>query len=416
MDIHLSNLKKVVGISLACAALWPFVSTAQDGGVIGIANTDAQVETASLADMNKELQNAVALPTPEVVMPSGALVSVGLESKPTDAKPGIAHGWVPGSGPMTDPTVGITLEEDDPGYAAATGGSSLAAFISAPTNPLNGPYGPFQRWTWFGKYLTYPTSTIGKLFFDTTGDGVRNASCSASVIGSRVIATAGHCISNGAGSWYSKFRFCPSYNAGGVNATRGCWDWSYATTSWGWFNSRQFDRDYGCIVTAPTGTTVSNTVGSQTGWTGRAWNWGNSQSTFVFGYPANDGFPGYHIIAGASPEWYDVNMTIGDGQLSKYLGGDQHSGNSGGPWWLNLAHKSLEYPPVDSFSGTDPGQGAFAPYINAVYSHKRCASNCSSPPTATAGLFWNEMGAAEFRNTSAGGESEDIFAACYAND
>ena len=262
---------------------------------------------------------------------------------------------------------------------------------------------------------------VGKLFFDSNGDGVRNSSCSASAVSSRVIATAGHCISNGASGWYGQFLFCPSYNAGGINAAVGCWNWSYANTSGGYFFASQLDRDYGCIVTSTTGTVHATTVGTQTGWAGRAWNWSTQQPTVVLGYPGNNNFPSYHIIIGTSPEWYEVNMTIGDGQVSRYIGGDQHSGNSGGPWYLNWGHKNKEWAAVDSDGNTDPFQptanGNSFPYLNGVYSHKRCTNGCASPPSASAGLFWNEMGAAEFDNSAGdGGEFEDVLATCFAND
>lgn len=419
----------VVSTALTAAVLvWPQALPAQTYEPVGTSNFHeaemAKLSASELEALEEELRNAKPLPAPMVEMPAEAIESVASESLPEDALPGLAPGWAPGSGPMPDETQTITISRDHPLYREATGGASLGDWGPVPTNPLNGPYPPFQRWTWYGRYLTYPTSTIGRLFFDTDGNGTRDSSCSASVIGNRVIATAGHCINDGNENWYGWFLFCPSYNQGGINSVRGCWGWTYANVSGNWYFNGALDRDYGCIVTAPTGTVISGTVGSQTGWTGRAWNWGISQPTFVFGYPGNDDFPAYHIIAGASTEWYDVNMTSGDGQVSKYIGGDQHSGNSGGPWWLNLAHASKEWQAVDSsgvtdpFQRTTPGPGGSSPYLNGVYSHKRCAGgSCASPPSTTAGMFWNEMGAAEFRRTSGNGdESEDVFATCYAND
>ena len=379
---------------------------------------------SNLVELQAELDAAKPLPVPVVEMPADGIVSVGTEksAEAQAAPPGYVPGWIPGTGPQPDPTVGYTIDENSPLYGLATGQVSEGVYGSAPTNPLSGPYPPYQRWTWFGRYTTYPTSMVGKLYFDTDGNGSRDAFCTASVVSSRVIATAGHCISDGAGGWYSSFLFCPSYNASGINPAVGCWGWSYANTTNGYFSSSQADRDYGCIVTASTGTVHATTVGTQTGWAGRAWNWASQQPTVVLGYPANDSFPGYHIIIGTSPEWYEVNMTSGDGQVSRYIGGDQHSGNSGGPWYLNWSHRSAEWATVDSDAVTDPlspsSNGASAPYLNGVYSHKRCTGgSCASPPTASAGLFWNEMGAAEFNNTVGdAGEFEDVLATCFAND
>ncbi|MDH3693606.1 MAG: hypothetical protein OER96_03415 [Gammaproteobacteria bacterium] len=97
MYIHLSNFRKIAGISLACAALWPFVCTAQDGGVIGTVNPDAQVEKESLDDMNKELKKADPLPTPEVVTPSDA------------QRPGVTGG----SAPLPTGTISTNVPQEE---------------------------------------------------------------------------------------------------------------------------------------------------------------------------------------------------------------------------------------------------------------------------------------------------------------
>ena len=60
-----------------------------------------------------------------------------------------------------------------------------------------------------------PYRTIGKWFFTKPGAG--NFVCSASVIGRRIVVTAGHCLHSGNGSgtgWFSNFLFVPSYRAG----------------------------------------------------------------------------------------------------------------------------------------------------------------------------------------------------------
>ncbi len=88
----------------------------------------------------------------------------------------------------------------------------------------------------------------------------------------------------------------PSYSPSGVNPSWGCWGWVYESTSLQWFSSGATDRDYACVVTAPTGTIVANNIGNVTGWTGRAWNLPSRQATFVWGYPAASLFPGNSLI------------------------------------------------------------------------------------------------------------------------
>ena len=309
--------------------------------------------------------------------------------------PGYAPGFRPGETP-TDPQAAIEMGSPE---ALASPPFSPPGF---PTDYVN--YAPFQRWSWFGKYTTYPTSTVGKLFFRTGGGGT--GECSAAVIGRSTIATAGHCISNGNGTFYDMFLFCPSYNrqGGGVNPIRGCWGWRSATTTSQWHNNRAFDRDYACIVTSLSNSTTGQQVGNVTGALGRAWNWPSSQMTFVHGYPAVFPFPssGNGIYTCASTEWYERNVTAGDGQVSKYLGCDMTPGSSGGPWWLNIRspNSSHEVPAVDGSPITDPLHPG-GPYLNGVTSHRISG-------------YVSELGAAEFRNTGASGESEDIFASCFA--
>lgn len=379
----------------------------------------------------EELQNAKPLPLPTVVMPEGADSPSAIlmeKSRQEPVLPMLAPGWDPESGiPPPDPRVGYTITKDHPLYKVATGGADFQTFGSAPTDPLYGPYSPFQRWTWYGNYISQNTQMIGKLYFDTNNDGIRDASCTASVIGSRTIATAAHCLHSGgsSGRWYSRFLFCPSYykagGSGGPHPSRGCWSWTSATVSMGWYNNSALDRDYACIVTSLTGDTIANRVGYVTGWAGRAWNWSSKQPMVSWGYPGADPFPGYHIIVASSPEWYEVDMTPGDGQVSKYIGNDMTGGSSGGPWWMSVRHRTAEYNDTDGFSHTDPPGCSNCvpggPYINGVNSHKRCKNSCFTPPTSDAGTYWQEMGSPQFRSTPGDGdESEDIFSVCFNNE
>lgn len=387
----------------------------------------------------ERMASATPMTVPNAAMPQGAdsessvmaeksLVAVG--------EPGFSPGWSPSSGqPQPDPMVSYTYDE------LADMADTAPMHGPAPTNPLYGPYAPFQRWTWYGNYTRQDTQTLGKLFFSI---GSNDYVCTASVIGQGTIATAAHCLKSdldGNGSaetWHSNWMFCPSYYIGGAYPTRGCWSWSGARVSSGWASQSSVDRDYACIVTAGTGTVVNDKVGNVTGWAGRAWNFASSQLVFSWGYPSGptwpavpglggEGprpFPGYHVIAAVSTEWYEVDMVAGDGQVSKYMGNDMTGGSSGGPWWLSVSHRTAEYTDTDGLSSTDPpGCGTLdspcvpgGPYINGVNSHKRCLNDCWKP-ISTAGIYFQEMGSPQFRNTAGDtDESEDIFAWCLGND
>lgn len=332
-----------------------------------------------------------------------------------DALPGFAPGWKPGKKPQPDANAAIEITPEDALASVLQGYEQpqTSPPFSPPASPTDfGNYAPFQRWTWDGNYRQYPVSTVGKLFFVQNGN---NFVCSASVIHKSTLATAGHCVHAGnnlQSGWSTNVLFCPSYNASGPDPIRGCWAAASLATSAQWFSSRNFDRDYGCIVTQKGGTVVADSIGNVTGWLGRAWNWPSRQATLAWGYPAGAPFTGNRIITTASTEWYQLNRNTSEPQLSKYIGNDMTGGSSGGPWWLNMAHRNLEIADTDGSNITDPFPGSGIPLINGVNSHKRCtATGCPS-----GSIFTQEMGSPQFRKTTGDiNESEDVFAACFAN-
>lgn len=412
-SINIANVRWCSGALAGLVLLLPAIGSAQEQGVASAPSSSAARAAAMVRAYwtAERMQTARPMPVPTVAMAAGAKP---LRAAPPHALPGWAPGWEPGSGPQPKADTVYWMSEED--YVASEAAKLEPQHGAEPMNPRDGPYAPFQRWTWSGKYITYPASTIGKLFFTLPGQG--NFVCSASVIGRSTLATAGHCVSDGAGGWATNMLFCPSFRRVGGGAPhpgRGCWVGVTQTTSSAWHFNSDFDRDYACIVTAETGTVRNNRIGDTTGWTGRAWNWYGVME-MAFGYPAAPPFPGYNIITAASPDWYTHDWGNDTNQYAKFIGNDSTGGSSGGPWWLGLRHPGLEYADTDGNNNTDPGQPG-GPYINGVNSHKRCAGGtCQSPPTTTAGVFWQEMGSSAFRNTAGdGGESEDVFAVCLAH-
>lgn len=292
---------------------------------------------------------------------------------------------------------------------AESGSTAAPMHGSAPTNPKNGPYGPFQRWREATPITSYPKSTVGKLFFTLNGG---NYVCSASVIGRSTVLTAGHCVSDGQGHWATNLLFCPSYDGTLADPRqRGCWTVVFKTTSSPWHNTSNPDYDYACLVTATTGTKYANKVGNVTGTLGRAWNFASSQAERTFGYPAAAPFNGGTLQTTASTDWYSWNFNTSDaGQVSKIIGSDLTGGSSGGPWILGWTGGLTETGDTDASNATDPGNN----WTNGVNSHKRCLVNCNTPPTTTSGVFWQEMTSPPFRGGSTAdlNESEDVFAIC----
>jgi hypothetical protein len=374
----------------------------------------------------ERMRNAQPAPMPQGVAPSaGAPEWSDAEAEQADlpnAPPTLIPGWSPNSGePQPWPSRMELLNLDEPaadGFAESAAAMPRSYFGApqtygnVPTNPLKGPYGPFQRWTMQGRYDMWPRSIHGKLFFTMSGNSYV---CSATVINRNVVATAGHCVSSGDGEMATNLMFCPGYNQAGALAGTGCWGVRSVTTTGRWHNGMDFDYDYACMVMAPTGSAFKGSIGDRTGWAGVAMNWPSSQPTMQFGYPAGSPFTGDSIQQVASVEWYEVDMGAG-GQKSKYIGSDLTGGSSGGGWFLSWRHPSIEIADTDSSALTDPTGANNGPFLNGVNSHRRCRPpSCESPPTATKGIFWEEMGSPVFRDSSTDTQDAyDIFMTCMS--
>jgi V8-like Glu-specific endopeptidase len=409
--------RKARGLLVLAIILMAGLAFAQDGPVLlerQPATEEVQARTILEYWTPERMRGARPKPFPEGLVTGAERESSVAAELPLDASVGYAPGWRPGRGPQPGPDAHIELTPDDPLYEYLMGGEQLQTSppFAAPGFPADyGNYAPFNRFTWNqGNTQGYPTSVVGKLFFTQSG---LNFVCSASVIHLNTLATAGHCVHDGSNSpagWSTNILFCPSLNPAG--SPLGCWPGVLQSTSFQWFTSANIDRDYGCIVTRTTGTTIANSVGNVTGWVGRAWNWPSRQSTFAWGYPAAAPFPGDRLITVVSTEWYQLNRNASEAQLSKYLGSDMTGGSSGGPWWFNMTHSNVEFVDTDGSNLTDPFQGGCCPLLNGVNSHKRCTQ--TGCPAGT--LFTQEMGSPQFRSTAEdNNESEDVFAACFAN-
>jgi hypothetical protein len=304
----------------------------------------------------------------------------------------------------------IPSEEDSADYAPNWGGS--------PGNWQTSYPGPFQRWTWFGRYVTYPTSTIGKMFF--TQDGV-NYVCSGAVINAGsgqkdVISTAGHCVNRGStggtnNGWSYNVQFCPSYTPAG--APRGCWPavnlWAFTA----WTTYGHIEADTACIVARNYGTVYNNHIGDVTGTLGWAVNTGYQQPFISLGYPQESPMNyrnGGLIVIASGPGWYTYNWggTDVDGsQLydSMYMGNDMTGGSSGGPWVLGWEHRSEAYPDTDNSNSTDPYPGGAT--------QARIVGNNSHKIVSGGVLRTQEMGSAQYRSSSP--DTDGLWGTCQAD-
>ncbi|MGH2923563.1 MAG: trypsin-like serine peptidase [Solirubrobacterales bacterium] len=138
--------------------------------------------------------------------------------------------------------------------------------------------------------LPYP-SAHGKVFF--TDSGV-NYVCSGSAIVSSnesVVWTAGHCVNEGPGGFYTNFLFVPAYRDGA--APYGRFPGPTLLTTSGWQEDGEYGVDLGAAVVATNeaGQSLSDAVAERS----LVFNSPRNQSYQLYGYPAAKRFNGQRM-------------------------------------------------------------------------------------------------------------------------
>jgi hypothetical protein len=222
-------------------------------------------------------------------------------------------------------------------------GTAEVQTVSVPDSPgaLHEPFHgaiPYTQFQWFGRYLrnvgagspNLAISAVHKMFFTL---GSSNFVCSSSTVGQKGAWTAGHCLSNGAGTFATNVLHCPSYDSsqGGVNPVAGCWAATELYVATAWHNGGDFDQDFGATQPFTNGTVQPGLIGNFTGWLGLAWNITRNLNWMSFGYPQAAPFTGGKIEVCASSFGYTDNGGP-DATDSSVIGCDMTGGSSGGPW------------------------------------------------------------------------------------
>ena len=191
-------------------------------------------------------------------------------------------------------------------------------------NAKGKPGGGNAPFTSFEAPLPYPT-TQGKVFF--TDSGV-NYVCSGTALASTnqsVVWTAGHCVNEGPGGFYTNFMFVPAYRDN-VRPLGTFVAETLLTTS-GWSGSGEFGVDLGAAVVGTN--TSGQSLNAAAGGRSIVFNSPANQTYTVYGYPAAGRFNGQRLRV-CQTQWARTDTSTNPDTMG--VGCDMTGGSSGGGW------------------------------------------------------------------------------------
>lgn len=318
---------------------------------------------------------------------------VGISAGAAAAKPqGAARYWTsarmkaarPMPAPKTArraPRNGITTERaGTPRLIAAGPGANLAIPAGDPNpSPYAYPF-PYTRYRVENALYTLdPYRTVGKVFFRQ--GGIDYVCSGASVVGGprHVVFTAGHCLSDGAGTYSRRIVFVPAYRNG--QAPFGTFPWKNLRVLQGWHLGGDLSVDMGAFVVAKNedGITLRKAVGKL----GFAFNLTRDLHWNVFGYPAVGAFNGQTMhVCQASRATDDLSMT-GKGQSPIGIGCDLTGGSSGGPWIFRFKRGSFLNGVISYGYDEEQPEGTYGPYFGPQANKLRCAAGTGNVNATT---------------------------------
>jgi V8-like Glu-specific endopeptidase len=182
--------------------------------------------------------------------------------------------------------------------------------------------------------VTFPFATVGKLAF--SDPGVRDHVCSAAVVRTNIVVTAGHCVAHASTDpskryFYTNWVFFPAYNNG--NMPRGQWKVTFVGTTSEWFNgdgTQPNSQDVGMLEMQEIKILgVPSRIGEVVGSLGYHVQSLSGNSVTMLGYPAN-------LDNGMVMERNDAGAAQGGGNNTVMYGSAMGQGSSGGPWVENF--------------------------------------------------------------------------------
>jgi V8-like Glu-specific endopeptidase len=193
----------------------------------------------------------------------------------------------------------------------------------------------------------------GKVFFS---DGSANYVCSGTALTSgneSVVWTAGHCVNEGPGGFYTNWAFVPAYKDGA--APYGTWTARTLLTTAAWGQQGDFSYDLGAaVMNTSGGATLTDTVGSR----GAGFNQAAEQHYLSHGYPAAPPFSGGRMfICESDLGTRDTSAN----PATMGIGCDMTGGSSGGGWVVGNNVLS-----VNSYGYTTQPNVMYGPYQGSV--------------------------------------------------
>lgn len=200
---------------------------------------------------------------------------------------------------------GAPSEKAKPGGGGKPGGGSSATSVEVGT---------------IGS--TSPLTAHGKVFF--TDNGV-NYVCSGTALAGDIVWTAGHCVNEGPGGFYTNFLFVPAYRDGA--APYGQFPASTLLTTSGWRLNGQYGVDVGAAIPAKNAAqqTLSQAVEERV----LSFNSTRSQSYSLYGYPAARPFNGQRMRV-CNTAWSRDDTSANPDTMGVPC--DMTGGSSGGGW------------------------------------------------------------------------------------
>jgi hypothetical protein len=346
------RLKQMAGAAaglaiLAYGAAEPKAALAANGAVLTAAATTAQAVATRAYWTPERLAAAQPLDmrTARTFSPSsGPAPSTGPTTVVPGAPPTIAY-----DSAWAEELLDLSSSEVSPSAVGSTG--QHYPYTIDRLYPCAGSGCPQSSSSYSDVFNFYPYAIVGQLFF-TEPSG--NFVCSASVIRLNVIATAGHCVSDGNGHFYSNWLFIPAYHAG--VAPFGRWTWAQAVVAGPWFHGGGTvpnTQDDALIVLAANSS--NQKIGNVTGYLGYEFNAPLPTHLTQLGYPCNlDTSFGDCVQSIQFGPIRDDSQVFSGPTNNFEWGSAAFGGESGGPEIQDFGQQPLHSsgtPPTEAFGG-----------------------------------------------------------------